>query len=220
MALVVRRHRLRFSGDETKRPPPGGTRGGLRGSSVCFRSALSCRKTRGERLELVNNGITGDVRGQGQYAPKSRGNEVGYQFDRPPQIALDYMRDRHITPLDYAALSALLRYHRAGDDWCWASNETIAEMIGRHPDQMKAVAKRLDKCGLVERHRVPKPDPDRPENRTGWRCEFPVDGPGWRGDKNTPSAPSGGGARIPLRRACRGGKNDTCTGGSLAPQRR
>src|SRR5262249_48824507 len=126
-------------------------------------------------------------------------NRLGFHFDALPVKVLELVREKKLDPIDGFVLMAIIRFRQPSGDWAWASHETLAEMIGRSTDAISRSAKRLQGENLIDRHRVPIPDPDCRANRTGWRWRFlfveGIGGPSaqTRSCKHGPSAQTLGG---------------------------
>jgi hypothetical protein len=72
--------------------------------------------------------------------------------------------------MDAAVMAVLCNFAWRVRASCWCTNEKIAEKLGGVDlGTVKRSLRRLALYGFIQRVRVPKPDPDEPKNRTGWR---------------------------------------------------
>lgn len=115
---------------------------------------------------------------------------LGYSFDAVPR------RIRHnprLKPVDAQVVAILIGFAVWRRDSCWASVASIASRLpamrtGRGGSRSacdRTVQRSIDRLkaeGELRHERVPKPDPDDPRNRTGWRFYFnwaaPAEPPG------------------------------------------
>jgi hypothetical protein len=117
-------------------------------------------------------GPTGDFPGGPREGPRRKGEPLGYSFDAMPTAMLGMVRDGKLKAIDALVLTVLLRFRRRSRDSCWCAKHTLSKEIGRTERTVRSSLRRLGECGLIEQVPVPKPDPDEPRNRTGWRIVF------------------------------------------------
>jgi hypothetical protein len=112
--------------------------------------------------------------------PADSGQVVGYAFDPIPSAI---RRDPRLKPIDHLILAILISFAIWRRDSCWTTIPTIARRVPaiRPGRSGKAVASertvqrsidRLKAAGYIRHERVAKPDPDQPDNWTGWRFYF------------------------------------------------
>lgn len=97
---------------------------------------------------------------------------VGYEFDVPPRCVLDDIRPQKLSRIDSDVLGVMLRFRRTHKASVWITKGVIAEALGVDERTVRRSLARLKQFGWISHHRVPKPDPDDPKNRTGWRFVF------------------------------------------------
>ncbi len=128
--------------------------------------------------------------GQPAPMPDPAVGPLGYTFDAVPR------RIRHnprLKPVDAQVVAILIGFAVWRRDSCWASVASIASRLpamraGRTGSRSacdRTVQRSIDRLkaeGELRHGRVPKPDPDDPRNRTGWRFYFnwaaPAEPPG------------------------------------------
>lgn len=101
-------------------------------------------------------------------------HRLNYRFDaipRDPRLD-EGLRSGRLKPIDLTVLRELLNFRKRTRDSCWCTKETIAGRIGRCPKTVQRSFHRLQAAGLILQIPVETPDPDEPQNRTGWRIVF------------------------------------------------
>jgi hypothetical protein len=123
--------------------------------------------------------IEADQTGRQPIAP---GEPVGYSFDPlPSTIRRDLLLK--IKPIDHLVLAILISFAVWRRDSCWTTVKIVAARIrairpGRSHKPtacertVQRSIERLKAAGLIDHRRVAKPDPDQPDNTTGWRFYF------------------------------------------------
>src|SRR5262245_51245616 len=96
---------------------------------------------------------------------------IDYAFTPTPFAAIVALKEKRIGHRALALLSYLVGLRQPGG-WAWSSNSHLARELGCSTDTVTRACSQLSKAGLIERHRVPSPDPDDKANRTGWRFRF------------------------------------------------
>lgn len=125
---------------------------------------------------------TDDAPEQSESHLAGAGHPVGYDFDPlPSTIRRDILL--RLAPIDHLVLAILISFAVWRRDSCWTTIRTIAARLrairpGRSGKPtvcertVQRSLERLKAAGLIDHRRVPKPDPDQPDNRTGWRFYF------------------------------------------------
>jgi hypothetical protein len=102
-------------------------------------------------------------------------HRIGFPFVPVPEAALDAKRDGRLGRLDPDVLGIILRKrglkHSCSGHHCL--RRKIAARLGVHSDTIYRSLRRLSEQGFIERIDVACPDPDDPNNSTGFRVGFP-----------------------------------------------
>jgi len=99
---------------------------------------------------------------------------VPYPFVARPKSFKALLKAKKVNHTDGDVLDVLLNLRIRFVSSCWCSKATIAAELGiKSPRTVQRSLYRLWKAGLIEQRPVPKPDPDEPRNKTGWRIIFP-----------------------------------------------
>ena len=112
--------------------------------------------------------------------PGPASGRLGYSFDAVPRRI---RRNPRLKALDAQVVAILIGFAVWRRDSCWASVASISSRLpairpGRSGSRsacdrtVQRSIERLKAEGELRHERVPKPDPDDPRNRTGWRFYF------------------------------------------------
>lgn len=105
---------------------------------------------------------------------RSKGEPLGYAYDPIPRTVEERIRAGTLKAIDERVLKQLLRFRKAFRNSCWTTKKFVARELGITEKTVQRSFLRLgtpvaDEPPLIEQVAVPKPDPDEPANRTGWR---------------------------------------------------
>jgi hypothetical protein len=101
-----------------------------------------------------------------------RPNRIPYPFDATPKRVKELVKQGSLEPIDVLVLDELLRWRLHFVASCWCAVATIADNLGYSSRTVSRSLGRLEAAGVIDQRRVPKPDPDEPRNKTGWRITF------------------------------------------------
>ena len=82
------------------------------------------------------------------------------------------MLDDRLKRIDADVLGEIIGWKKLFRASAWVKKETIAKALGVSVKTVQRSFRRLEIHGFIAQVRVPKPDPDQPKNRTGWRIHF------------------------------------------------
>jgi hypothetical protein len=133
------------------------------------RSAKEPRTARRKKADFMSANSIGHA---SRPAAPPHQNRISYPFDATPKWVNGLVKEHRLQPLDVLVLNELLHWRLRFVASCWCTVETIATNLERSPRTISRSLARLSTADLIDQRRVPKPDPDEPRNRTGWRITF------------------------------------------------
>jgi hypothetical protein len=98
--------------------------------------------------------------------------KLNYLFDAVPKGILPMVKCEKLKWVDIGVLIALLQWRRDTENSCWTTIGILQDQTGLSERWVQCSLRRLERAGVVHRKKCPKPDPDDPRNRTGWRFHF------------------------------------------------
>jgi hypothetical protein len=99
-------------------------------------------------------------------------SRIGYAFDAVPKFLSEMIRDGRLKATDELVLTQLLRFRSRVKDSCWTVKAVVAKATGLSPRTVQRSFARLSAAKVIEHRPVECPDPDEPQNQTGWRIGF------------------------------------------------
>ena len=107
-------------------------------------------------------------------APLQKKQSIGrisFLFAPLPLKAYRLLHDKVLKPIDLLVLGLVVRMHLMTNN-SFLSDRAIAEELGVAASTVGLSVARLKKCGIAFRKKVPRPDPQFPDNRSGWLWVF------------------------------------------------
>jgi hypothetical protein len=102
-----------------------------------------------------------------------------------PEAERRRIRNDRLRDVDITVMAELLGFRRRDRTSVWCSKRTIAARIGVTAKTVQMSFRRLESHGFIRHVAVGVPDPEEPQNKTGWRIEL-LFVPGARGQGQGP----------------------------------